>query len=67
MHVVAGGVLDLTTSTLTIGSGSVSGLSGDTTLLDLMRLVGVDTPANDTLNAKFESGAMSLGRIADRR
>jgi filamentous hemagglutinin family protein len=62
MNMTAGNNIDLTTNMLTIGSGSVSGVVGDTTILGVMGDAGIDVPANSSPNAKFEAaGILDMG------
>ncbi|MCP4432027.1 MAG: hypothetical protein GY806_13700, partial [Gammaproteobacteria bacterium] len=56
VYISAGNNFNLLTSSTTVGSGTVSGISGDSLLLSTMSNEGIALPASNNPNAKFEAG-----------
>jgi filamentous hemagglutinin family protein len=65
MYMSAGNNLDLKTSPMTIGAGTVSGVSGDAELLSVLSAAGVALPALTDPNGKFVAGGtLEMGSVA---
>jgi filamentous hemagglutinin family protein len=65
MYMSAGNNLDLKTSPMTIGAGTVSGVSGDAELLSVLSAAGVALPALTDPNGKFVAGGtLEMGPLA---
>jgi hypothetical protein len=62
LYVEAGNNIDLLTSQITIGSGFVSGIVGDSAVIAAMNNLGLPLPAGGNPNAKLQAGGtLSMG------
>jgi filamentous hemagglutinin family protein len=64
MYVAAGNNINLQTSNITVGSGTVAGISGDVFLRQIMQVNGIPLSTTANPNAKFVAGGnLDLGTI----
>ncbi|MBE9568306.1 MAG: filamentous hemagglutinin N-terminal domain-containing protein [Proteobacteria bacterium] len=64
IYMSAAGNIDLTTSIINVGSGTVAGISGDKVTLAYLASQGIPLPTTANPNAKFSAaGAINLGDV----